>query len=91
MIDAFSRPALARGIRLASDKVTGQPVLLFPEGVVHLSPTAHAILTRCNAETSVEMIVASLCEEYEANEADLMKDVLDCLKQLQQRKLVVVS
>lgn len=90
VIDERSRPVLARGTRLAMDKATGQPVLLFPEGVVHLSPTAHAILSRCDAESSVQAIVAALSQEYEASETELKADVLQCLEELCARKLLIL-
>ncbi len=87
-MDNASRPALARGTRLTTDKATGQPVLLFPEGVVHLSATAEAILNRCTGQVTVETLVKGLAEEFEADEAALRQDVLECLAQLHQRKLV---
>lgn len=88
-IDDRMRPTLARGARLAIDKATAQPVLLFPEGVVHLSPTAHAILALCDSKNSVRAILLSLCKEYDATEADLQSDVLECLEDLRRRKLLV--
>ncbi len=76
---------------MSLDKTTGEPVLLFPEGVVHLSPTAYAVLSRCNGRASIHEIVASLVEEFEADEASIRGDVVDCLTQLQQRKLVLLT
>ena len=90
-IDSETRPTLARGTRLATDKATGQPVLLFPEGVVHLSSTAEAILKRCDGKRTTGAIVTSLAEEYEAEEQDLRADVVDCLGQLIRRKLVILA
>ncbi|HVV70791.1 MAG TPA: pyrroloquinoline quinone biosynthesis peptide chaperone PqqD [Verrucomicrobiae bacterium] len=90
-IDEQARPALARGARLSSDRATGEPVLLFPEGVVHLSSTAQEILSRCDGQKSVGAIIAALCEEYEASEPELRVDVLECLTELGRRKLVVFS
>ena len=86
-----SRPALARGTRLSTDKQTGEPMLLFPEGVVHLSTTAHAILEQCDGQATIGAIVATLADEFEADSAVLRDDVLECLTQLQGRKLVVIS
>ena len=76
---------------MAVDKPTGQPVVLFPEGVVHLSSTAHEILTRCDGQNSIQTIISSLCDEYEAAEADLRNDVMECLTDLHRRKLIVFS
>src|SRR5262249_55425239 len=84
-----SCPALARGVRLQSDAKTGEPLLLYPEGVIHLSETANAILTCCNGSATVSSIVSSLAAEYEAAPETLRKDVLDCLVDLYERKVVV--
>lgn len=88
-ISELSRPALARGVRLQTDAKTHEPVLLFPEGVLYLSPSAREIVARCNGESSVNAIVSSLASEYEAELAVLREDVLECLQDLQERKLIV--
>jgi coenzyme PQQ biosynthesis protein PqqD len=91
LIDDQSLPALARGVRLQTDATTGEPVLLFPEGVICLSPTAQAILTRCNGHTSAADIIADLGGEYAADAETLRRDVWDCLGDLLQRKVVVLA
>lgn len=88
-IDLQSRPTLARGVRLQIDVSSGEPVLLFPEGVLHLNPTAHDIVSRCDGQRTTEAIVASLADEYEADGGMLRGDVLDCLRDLHQRNLLV--
>src|SRR5580704_280841 len=90
-IDLQSRPALARGVRLQTDASTGEPVLLFPEGVLHLNPTAHDIVSRCDGQRTTEAIIALLADEYEVASEMLRGDVLDCLHELHQRKLLVFS
>jgi coenzyme PQQ biosynthesis protein PqqD len=87
--DEQSCPSLARGVRLQTDGTTGEPVLLFPEGVLFLSPTAKEILSRCDGQTSVASILSSLAEEYDAEGDTLRRDLLECLADLHQRKLVV--
>jgi coenzyme PQQ biosynthesis protein PqqD len=89
-LDEQACPALARGVRLQRDPKTGQPLLLYPEGAIQLSETANAILQRCNGATTVTKIVAELTEEYDSVSEALHKDVLDCLGDLYDRKLVVV-
>ncbi len=88
-LDDQSRPSLARGVRLHNDAKTGEPVLLFPEGVLYLSPTANDILARCDGQATMAAILASLSEEYDIDRETLRKDLLDCLLDLYQRKLVV--
>ena len=57
-------PALARGVRLHTDAATGEPVLLFPEGVLFLNATAHEVVRRCDGSATVGGIVSALAEEY---------------------------
>ena len=37
---------------LETDKVSNEPVLLYPEGILQLNETAHAIVERCDGRTS---------------------------------------
>lgn len=89
-LDDQSRPALAPGVRLQTDKVSGEPVLVFPEGVLFINSTAQDIVARCDGKTTVKQIVAALAEEYDAPEADLREDVLACLTELRRQKLLVL-
>jgi coenzyme PQQ biosynthesis protein PqqD len=81
-------PALARGVRLHTDAVTGEPVLLFPEGVLFLNATAHDVVRRCDGTATVDAIVCALAGEYETEPGALRRDVLECLSELQQRRLL---
>ena len=90
-MDLQSRPALARGVRLRNDPITGEPVLLFPEGVLPLDASTHDIIARCSGEATVEYIVLSLAREYDADPGTLRLDVCECLAQLRQRMLVAIS
>jgi pyrroloquinoline quinone biosynthesis protein D len=89
-MDEQSRPALAPGVRLQNDTVSGQAVLVFPEGVLFLNPTALEIVGKCDGTASVARIISELAEEYEAADGAMRADVLECLSQLQQRKLLVL-
>ena len=86
-----TRAVLAAGARLSTDKRTGEPVLLYPEGVVELSPTAHAILNHCQGESTVGEISAALAAEFEGDPQDIREDVIECLSQLWRRKLIVLT
>ncbi len=90
-IDEQDIPALAPGVRMQNDAVNGEPVLVFPEGVLFLNPTAHEIVSRCDGATRVGRIASQLAEEYEADENEIRKDVVECLTDLVQRKLMKVS
>jgi len=87
-ITPHSRLALTPGVRLQSDRVTGEPVLLAPEGIVVLNPTAHDIVARCDGRTTVETIVAALAAEYDAPADALREDVTECLAELLGQKLL---
>ncbi len=89
-IDSNSRPARAPGVRLQLDKATGEPVLLYPEGVLELNDTAHAILNLCNGTLTVGDIVTALAQEYEVDPEVLRADALECMGDLMQRRLLVL-
>jgi pyrroloquinoline quinone biosynthesis protein D len=91
MIPLDSRPRLAPHVRLQIDRVTSQPVLLFPEGVLELNESAHAIVARCDGASTTAEIVAALAAEFEADESQLSADVLKCLDDLQRRQLVALA
>lgn len=87
-IDLQSRPRLAANVRLQADTQSGEPVLLFPEGMLELNPTAHAIVAACDEAESVAQIIAALAEEYEADPAELRDDVCECLRELAERRFI---
>ena len=90
-LDLQSRPRLAPNLRLQTDRVTGDPVLLYPEGVLVLNPSAHEIVTRCDGHTTVEQIIARLAAEYEAPAGELQADVLECLADLSGRNFILTA
>jgi pyrroloquinoline quinone biosynthesis protein D len=90
-MDEQSRPALARGVRVRNDPLTGEPVLLFPEGVLPLDATTHDIISRCTGETTIASIILSLADEYEVDHETVRSDVCECLEQLRQRMLVAIT
>lgn len=83
-----ARPRLAAKARLQTDKVSGEPVLLYPEGVVLLNATAVAIIQLCDGTRLFPEIVAKLAEEYNAPVSELEEDVSDYLFKLHQQSLV---
>ena len=83
----MTRPRLVTGARLRYDEVREEHVLLVPEGVVRLNPTAAAVLELCDGERSVDEIIGSLSARYEGS--DLGDDVQGLVDGLTQRGLVV--
>ena len=70
--------AIAPGFRLQWEEAQGAHVLLYPEGMVRLSGSAGAILSRCDGERSLTGVVASLAEAFPG--ADLEGDVVEFLE-----------
>jgi pyrroloquinoline quinone biosynthesis protein D len=83
----MTRPRLATGARLRYDDVREEHVLLIPEGVVHLNPSAAEVLELCDGERSLDDIVGALSARYEG--ADLREDVVGLVDAMAQRGLVV--
>jgi pyrroloquinoline quinone biosynthesis protein D len=82
-----TRPRLVTGARLQYDDVREEHVLLIPEGVVRLNPTAAEVLDLCDGERSLDDIVGTLSTRYEG--AAVRDDVLELVDAMAQRGLVV--
>jgi len=68
-----ARPKLRSPARLKFDKARQTDMLLLPERVVQLNPTAGAILWLCDGERTVARIVEELETKY--NQTDLESDI----------------
>ncbi|VVM06458.1 Coenzyme PQQ synthesis protein D [Methylacidimicrobium cyclopophantes] len=82
-------PRLSAKVRLRWDAVRGKPLLLYPEGVLILNPSAEAILSLCDGRRSVSEIVSELAGRYGAEAVALEADVWELLDKLIERGLVV--
>jgi pyrroloquinoline quinone biosynthesis protein D len=82
-----TRPRLVTGARLRYDDVREEHVLLIPEGVVRLNPTAAEVLDLCDGERSLDDIVGTLSARYEG--ADVRDDVRELVDDMAQRGLLV--
>ena len=83
----MTRPSLVTGARLRYDEVRQEHVLLIPEGVVRLNPSAAEVLELCDGERSLDDIVGALSARYEG--ADVRDDILELVDAMAQRGLVV--
>jgi pyrroloquinoline quinone biosynthesis protein D len=83
----MTRPRLVTGARLRYDDVREEHVLLVPEGVVRLNPTAAEVLELCDGERSLDDIVGALSARYDG--ADVRDDVHELVDAMTQRGLVV--
>jgi pyrroloquinoline quinone biosynthesis protein D len=87
-LDLQSRPTLASRTVLRADPATGEPVLLYPEGVLILNATAHEIVMRCDGQCTVQALLNALGGLYKADPEKLQHDVVTCLLSLSQRQLL---
>jgi pyrroloquinoline quinone biosynthesis protein D len=83
----MTRPRLVSGARLRYDEVREEHVLLVPEGVVRLNPTAAEVLELCDGERSLDDIVGALSARYDG--ADVRDDVHELVDAMTARGLVV--
>ena len=83
----MTRPRLVTGARLQYDDVREEHVLLVPEGVVRLNPSAAAVLELCDGERSLEEIINTLSARYDGS--GLRDDVEGLVDGMTQRGLVV--
>lgn len=79
-------PRVASKARLQWDEVRSRQVLLYPEGLVALNPTAAEIMRLCDGARSVADIVGLLKHRYSA--ADIERDVAGLLEGLAAKGLV---
>jgi pyrroloquinoline quinone biosynthesis protein D len=74
IVDALSRPAVARGFRLQWEAAQNAHVLLYPEGMIKLNTSAGEILKRCDGATTIADITVDLERAFAAS--DLYGDVI---------------
>ncbi len=85
-IEAYSRPRMARGVRLFWDEVRQQHLLLFPEGLLVLNATAVKVIELCDGRRTVNEIVTILTAQHSS--AKVEKDVYRLLSRITQRGLL---
>ena len=83
----MTRPRLVTGARLRYDEVREEHLLLIPEGVVKLNPTAAEVLGLCDGERSIDDIAGELSGRYGG--ADVRADVVELVDAMAEKGLVV--
>ena len=83
----MTRPCLVTGARLQYDDVRSEHVLLIPEGVVKLNPSAAEVLGLCDGERTLEDNIGTQSARYSG--ADVGDDVRELVDALAQQGLVV--
>ncbi|MBA5605746.1 pyrroloquinoline quinone biosynthesis peptide chaperone PqqD [Duganella sp. FT3S] len=83
MLTEMTTPKLSRLFRLQWEEAQQAYVLLYPEGLVRLNPSAAEILKRCDGKREVADIVRELETAFKAS--DLEPDVRAFLDEAQRR------
>ena len=76
-------PRISHHFRLQFEQAQEAWVLLYPEGMVKLSPSAGEIMRRIDGEVSVDALIRDLEAAFPA--AELRQDVLDFIKVAHER------
>ncbi|MGQ0719779.1 MAG: pyrroloquinoline quinone biosynthesis peptide chaperone PqqD [Pseudonocardiales bacterium] len=88
VLSLTDRPQLRRGVRAGTDPLSGETVLLFPEGVLIMNETAAAVVRQCDGCHTVADVLQSIGEVYD----DVtVEDVLSLLQDLIAQGLLVAS
>jgi len=87
-IPSTARPKLSARARLQTDKVTGKPVLLYPEGALMLNPTAHSIVLLCTGQESIAEIALILATRYESSAPEIANQISAFLNRLRAKNLL---
>lgn len=82
------RPQLLQRARLQTDKVTGEPMLLYPEGVLFLNPTGYAIINLCTQNYTFDEMIRRLSAQFQAAPEALVPEVTDYLNRLRAKNLI---
>ena len=69
------RPALAAKTRVRRDPLTGEPLVLYPEGLLRLNRTGAAIVALCDGRRGVQAIVAELSEKFRPDSGELGAEI----------------
>jgi pyrroloquinoline quinone biosynthesis protein D len=84
-----AKPRLAAKVRLKWDEVRQKPLLLFPEGVLVLNPTANEIISLCDGQRTVAEIVKTLGEKFRSDTIDT--DVKELLAKLVAKSFIIIA
>jgi pyrroloquinoline quinone biosynthesis protein D len=84
-----AKPRLAAKVRLKWDEVRKKPLLLFPEGVLVLNPTAHEVVALCDGQRTIAEIVKTLSEKFHCDTIDA--DVKELLTKLIGKNFVAIA
>ena len=88
IIDASSRPALPRHIKMRHDAARDRWTILAPERVFTPDAIAVAVLRLCDGSRSVEAIAGELAQTYNAPKERILADISALLQDLADKGVV---
>lgn len=83
-------PRLPRGVRLRYDERRGEWMLLAPERILKPDGIAIEILKRCDGQTSLDSIIDDLSKQFQADRAEVARDVCDFVSELAAKRVIEV-
>lgn len=91
-LDLGARPALARGVRLRLDRISGKTLLLRPEQGFELRGSALDVIQLCDGQRSIAEIVDTLAARATGTaRAEIEADVQRLLSDLGRRGVIEVG
>ena len=81
-------PKISFRARVQTDPISGKPVLLYPEGVLMLNPTGHAIVSLCDGQATVSELISALAARYQESSEIISAEVTGYLDRLRERNLL---
>ena len=88
VIEAASRPTLARHIKMRHDPARDRWVLLAPERIFTPDAIAVAVLQLCDGNRSVEAVAEQLAGTYNAPMERILADIVPLLQGLADKGVV---
>ncbi len=82
---------LARGVRLLTDDVRGQTVLLAPERAMALDDIAITIVNALDGVSSVSVLSDDFAARFNAPGEQILSDVLAFVQELANRRMIEVK
>jgi pyrroloquinoline quinone biosynthesis protein D len=83
-----TRPELSAKARIRIDKLSGIPILLYPEGLLLLNTTGVAIIRLCDGQHTLTEIMRELAMCYQVAPETLIEDVGAYIMRLHYKALV---
>jgi pyrroloquinoline quinone biosynthesis protein D len=88
VIHAQSKPSLRPHARLRHDPARDRWIVLAPERIFEPDAIAVAVLRLCDGQRTVKDIAVALCCSYDADQAQIIADILPMLQDLADKGVV---